>query len=72
MTKEKNENVDSKEDASAKKIFSYRIILGVLLKLCVNEYQHCSLNEIVSYIESVKEGSVEVSPGLGGESELSH
>lgn len=63
-----NKNVDSKEDASAKKIFSYRIILGVLLKLCVNEYQHCSLKEIVSYIEAVKEGSVEVSPGLAGES----
>ena len=57
-----------KEDASAKKIFSYRIILSVLLKLCVNEYQHCSLTEIVSYIEAVREGSIEVSPGLSGES----
>ena len=43
----------AKYDASAKRLFTERLFLAVILKHCIVEYKDCSLNEITDCIEGI-------------------
>ena len=58
-----SEDVDTSEDAYAKKLFKYKKVLAVILQLEVSEFKGCTLQEVVSYISEISDTS-EVSEGI--------
>ena len=44
------------KDKAAKNIFSYKPIMGNILKYTVAEYRDCSLEEILNCIEEIQSG----------------